>query len=374
MRILLIILAVVLTLVLLSQSYFTVDPTEFVYVTQFGAPVGVYDGGAKESDAGLHWRWPWPIQSVQRLDRRLQYFDLPAAELLTKDAAGEIDKTLTVRAYVCWRIVGKDTDPDGVDRFIRRMGTPKQAEATLGKRLNGELGAIIGQMRMDDLVSTDVDAPLPTPARRAATVALLGGPLPNGTLLAVGSLALDTTIRPDTRKVDVKLEQLRRRLLDSMQKAAQLEYGVELVDIRLRRFNHPAQVREAIFERIRTERARKVEEERTKGKREADNIRSEAQKKVDDLLAEARAKAAVLKGQADAEAAVIRGRAFAQDPELYVFLKKLEQMQSILGENKTMLLLSTHRPMFESLFAPPRPQLRQPDGPRPPQGRKEGGQ
>src|SRR5438067_1364167 len=153
MRILWFLIALVAVLGLLSQSYFTVDPTEFVYVTQFGAPVGVYDGGARESEAGLYMRWPWPIQSVQRLDRRLQYFDLPAAELLTKDAAGEIDKTLTVKAYVCWRIVGKDTDPDGVDRFIRRMGTPRQAEATLGKRLNGQLGAIIGQMRMDDLIS-----------------------------------------------------------------------------------------------------------------------------------------------------------------------------------------------------------------------------
>src|SRR5436190_23935050 len=99
MRIFWCLLALVLGLVVLSQCYFTVDPTEFVYVTQFGAPVAVYDGGARDSDAGLHWRWPWPVQSVQRLDRRLQYFDLPAAELLTKDAAGEIDKTLTVRAY-----------------------------------------------------------------------------------------------------------------------------------------------------------------------------------------------------------------------------------------------------------------------------------
>src|SRR5436189_6364411 len=134
-RIPLLVAVIVLALVVLSGA-FAVDRTEYVYVTQFGRLVAIYDGA---SDAGLHWRWPWPIQSVQRLDRRLQFFDLPAAELLTKDAAGEIDKTLTVKAYVCWRIVGKDADENGVDRFIRRMGSAKQAEATLGKRLNGEL-------------------------------------------------------------------------------------------------------------------------------------------------------------------------------------------------------------------------------------------
>src|SRR5260370_35702629 len=101
MRILWFILALVLALGLLSQSYFTVDPTEFVYVTEFGAPVAVYDG-ARQDDAGLHLRWPWPVQSVQRLDCRLQHFDLPSTELLTHDPDGKtLDKTLTAEAYVC---------------------------------------------------------------------------------------------------------------------------------------------------------------------------------------------------------------------------------------------------------------------------------
>src|SRR5229473_6568635 len=106
-------------------STFTVDRTELVYVTQFGRLVGVYDGA---KDAGLHWRWPWPVQSVQRLDRRLQVFDLPEIELLTRDDKGEtIDKTITVDAYVCWRIDGEQ----GVRHFIRALGTPDRAEEVL---------------------------------------------------------------------------------------------------------------------------------------------------------------------------------------------------------------------------------------------------
>src|SRR6516165_11294925 len=150
MRKLLIVVALVVVAVLLRVSFFTVDPTEFVYLTQFGRHVATYDGGDADSDAGLHWRWPWPIQSVQRLDRRLQVFDLPEIELLTRDDKGEtIDKTITVDAYVCWRIDGGE----GVGQFIRAMGTADRAREILRPRIISRLGAEISNMKMDDLIS-----------------------------------------------------------------------------------------------------------------------------------------------------------------------------------------------------------------------------
>jgi membrane protease subunit HflC len=318
MRVLWITVGVVGLLVLARMSVFTVDPTEFVYVTEFGAPVAVYDG-ARPDEAGLHLRWPWPIQSLQRLDRRLQHFDLPATELLTHDAVGKtVDKNLTVEAYVCWRILGKDQDDSAVDRFIRRMGTPERVREILGKRLNSHLGALVGQMRMDELIS-------------------------------------DLPAEGGARKVDQTLKALQQKLLFGLQTQAGTEYGVELVDVRLRRFNHPAQVRESIFDRIRSERALKVADYLSKGEREARDIESKAEQQVRQLLAEAAADAQRRKGAADAEADRIRIQAHGQDPEFYVFLKKLEQLQSILGENKTLLLLSTRRPVFDLLFQPPRP-------------------
>src|SRR5215472_9972303 len=186
---------------------FTVDRTEYVYLTQFGAPLATFDG-ANDEQAGLHFKWPWPVQSVQRLDRRLQYFDLPGAELLTRDPKrNTIDRTLTLDAYVCWRIA----DAPGVDRFIRSVGTPAGAQVILGQRINSELGAAIGQMELDDLIS------------------------------------------PDPKKVDDARTALRRRLLQgsgtgspSLETVAESEYGIQVVDIRLRRTNHPPAVREAI--------------------------------------------------------------------------------------------------------------------------------
>src|SRR5207245_8848729 len=75
------------------SSIFTVDRTEFVYLTRFGQHVATFDG---ETDAGLHFKWPWPVQTVQSLDHQLQVFDLAGAELLTDDLKGKTtDKPLT---------------------------------------------------------------------------------------------------------------------------------------------------------------------------------------------------------------------------------------------------------------------------------------
>jgi membrane protease subunit HflC len=309
-------LALALVVWLVRSSLFTVDRTEFVYLTQFGRPVATFDG-ANPNEAGLHFKLPSPIQSVQRLDSRLQYFDLPGAELLTRDTGGKgIDKTLTVDAYVCWRIAGKE----GVDRFIRTVGTSQQARTVLSARISGELGAAIGEMKMDDLISIDPG------------------------------------------KVDQKRASLRERLMrgtssevGGLEQRALSEYGIQLVDVRLRRSNHPPAVREAIFDRIRSERATKVAAYQSDGARQSEDIKSAAEREVREKLARARANEQIVKGLAEAEADTIRNQAYAKDVQFYAFLKKLEEYQTILGDNKTTLLLSAGREMFDLLLQSPKP-------------------
>jgi membrane protease subunit HflC len=316
MRTFLILLGTIVTLILVRLSFYSVDAAEYAYVTQLGRHLATYDGADQEDGAGLHGGWPWPIQSVIRLDRRLQSFDLPGTELLTHDPQGKtIDKTLTVEAFVCWKIAGAD----GVDRFIRRMGTASRARDILGQRINSQLGAAIGRMKMDDLISTEP-----------------------GTV-------------PGKTHVDETMDALRAKLMSGLETVVREEYGIDLVDIRLRRFNHPAQVRSAIFDRIRSERSKKVAYYQSEGDKQAKNIESTAEEKIRNLLAEARYKEEKLKGDADTEAVRIRNQAHSQDPEFYTFLKKLEKLQNILTDNKTVLLLSSRRPIFDLLFQPPQP-------------------
>jgi modulator of FtsH protease HflC len=310
----LVLLLLLLLAGLAPMCVFTVDYAEYVYLTQFGRPVTTYDGSVDEQ-AGLHFKWPWPIQAVQHLDRRLQYFDLPATELLTRDPKrNTIDRTLTIDAYVCWRI----EDARKVDQFIRSVGTPAGAQAILSQRITSELGAAIGQRELDDLISTNPE------------------------------------------KVDVARNELRKRLLSgsetegqSLEETAKTEYGIRVVDIRLRRTNHPTAVSEAIFERIRSERRKKRAEYESEGERQKRDIESAGAKRVAEIKARAEAESIRLRGEADAEADRIRDAAQSKDPQFYAFLKKLEEYQRILGDNKSTLLLSTHRELFDVLLNPP---------------------
>ena len=131
---------------LAATTPFTVDAGEYAYVTQFGRLVAVLDGNDPEQ-AGLHFKLPWPAQAVQRLDCRLQTFDLPEAEVLTRDPRGQtIDRTLTIDAYVCWRIDGAD----GADRFVRSVGSLEGGRLILAQRIGNdpalnEAGPICGE-------------------------------------------------------------------------------------------------------------------------------------------------------------------------------------------------------------------------------------
>jgi membrane protease subunit HflC len=329
MRKVVLVLFVLALVVLANMSYFTVDPTEFVYVTQFGRHVATYDGSLSDTDAGLHWRWPWPIQSVRRVDRRLQSFDLPATELLTHDPGNQvpgksqqakIDKTLTVEVYVCWRVA----DKGAVDRFLRRVETPERARAILEQRIISDLGALIGKMRMDDLIST-----------------------------------AEST-------VESNMERLRKNLLSRLRGPALEDYGMHIVDIRLRRFNHPPQVRPAIFARIEAERNRLAAFYRTEGKQEHDKIVNKAQADAVVLKGQAAAKAEEMEQLARNEAIRIRFLAHNEDYAFFVFLEQMKTMSNVLGAGKTTLLLSTQHPILSFLFRLPEPDTSEANGAPPP--------
>ncbi len=313
MRLLLFTAFLVLLVLMASSCYFTVDRTEFVYLTHFGQHVATLDG---EHDAGLHWKWPWPIQNVQRLDHRLQVFDLPEAELLTHDPKGKtIDKTITVGAYVCWRI----GDTEGVDRFLRTVGDPRQARNILGQRISSRLGAEVGNLPVDDLIGV---AP--------------------------------------PEQVEARMNRLRDRVLtggnsgENLQELARRTYGIEIVDIRLRRFNHPPSVRGEIFARIKSEREKKATEYRTEGEKLASDIRSLAEREAKDIDTEARSRAERLRKEADIKADEIRNQAQSQDRDFYVFLQKLQAYQKILGDTRDVLLLSGKHELFDLLLKPPK--------------------
>jgi len=307
-RMLMIVIAILVVLWLRS-AFYAVDFTEYAYVTRFGELQITRDGGR---DAGLHVKAPWPIESVTRIDRRLQSFDLPAVETLTRDAATKsVDKTLAVDAYLTWKI----PDSGSADRFLKAVGSVEQARRILAPRVNGRLAAIIGNMPLDDLIAV-----------------------------------------ADESTLDARSEKVRQQLLgDDLRAKVLTDYGIEIVDLRLRRFSYPEAVRASIAERIRSDRQLRVAAYESEGRRRAAEIASLAEKDARTLEAEARAQKTRIEGQADVEADQLRNDAHAKDPAFYAFLQKLKTYQALLSETRDVLLLSSRHPLFDILLSPPKP-------------------
>jgi membrane protease subunit HflC len=312
-RFLLYIVLPVTLLLWARTALYSVDVGEFAYVTRFGEKVAIHDGA---SDAGLHAKLPWPIDAVLRVDRRLQAFDLPAVEALTRDPANRtVDKTLALDAVVAWRV----PDAAAADKFVRTVGTVENARRVLAPRINGRLANVVSNRPLDDLVS----------------------------------------IEPDPAKVDARALALRAAILgaaaDDLRTTLADEYGIELVDLRVRRFGYPEAVRSSIHDRIRSERARKVADYDSEGRKRAADILSAADRDARTLEAEAKAKRQLLEGQADTDADRIRNDAHAKDREFYTFLQKLKAYQALLSDTKDVLLLSSKHELFDLLLSPPKP-------------------
>lgn len=299
-RLLIVAAALGLLAVAAFRSAVLVDETEFVLVTEFGRPVALYGDAADE--AGFHWKWPW--QSARSIDRRLRVFDPAPRELITGDK-----RNLEVASYVAWRVV----DPEA---FLRSAGTPDAAEARLGERVAAALSHAFGSRDLASVASVD------------------------GKVWALDALTAE--------------------LVRAVAPGARDELGVEVVDVRLRRFNHPIEVRPAVFDLIRSERRQVAASLRAEGEAQYQVLTSRADRERDALLAKADADAERIRGQAEAEAMRLLNEAHARDPKFYEFVRTLETYRSLLDDRATVIL-SSASPLLKLLTqGPPDDLLRDP--------------
>jgi len=141
--------------------------------------------------------------------------------------------------------------------------------------------------------------------------------------------------------VDPQAHQLEQRVADVASACGgevRQKYGIQLVDVKIKRIGLPDQVRESVFERMRKERARIAEQYRSEGKEKAMEIRAAADKQRTVILATASAEAEILRGQAEAEAIRTYSEAHQKDPRFYELLRTLETYTKILDEKTTVLL------------------------------------
>jgi membrane protease subunit HflC len=245
-----------------------------------------------EHEPGLYWKIPL-VQRVTYFDKRLLDYDATPKELLTRDK-----QQLVVDNYVRWRIL----DPLQFFRTVRSEG-----------------GA---QSRLDDIVYSNLRETL---GRHTLTEIVSG---------KRASLMEEVTKRSDEKA---------------------REYGIEVVDVRIKRADLPEKNELNVFNRMRTERERLAKKYRAEGDEEARKIRSEADKQVQILLADARKTAEITRGAGDAQATRVFAEAYGRDPEFYAFQRTLEAYSRTLGENTTVIL-SPQSEFFELLQSSRPPQ------------------
>jgi membrane protease subunit HflC len=273
----------------LTTVFYTVDETEHAVVTRLEKIVATPDG------PGLWMKLPWPIDRVTFIDSRRRAYLGNADEFITLDG-----HNILVAAYVIWRV-----DPEQTVQFMTSVpGLIPSAEHHLGFHLSGQLGSLLGETRLADLV-------------REATA-----PVEDRTAGDAGAA----------------IRNLSRQLKENLAAIAREDYGIEVIDARIRRLNFPDQNRETIYQRMRTAREELINRYRAQGEREAAAIESAAKREADIVRARAREEAEIIRGEGEAEAARLYNEAIERNPEFYDFVQRLETVRKSFKEGDTIVI------------------------------------
>jgi len=292
-----------------SSAFFTVQEGFQAIVTQFGKPVG---GPYKE--AGLYFKIPF-IQEVHKFEKRIMKWDGSPNQIPTRDK-----KYIWVDTTARWRIV----DPL---RFLQTVATENSAHSRLDDIIDSVVRDLVSSNLLVELVrSADWRPDREGEFREQEAASQQQG----------GRVK-------DESEVHVEVKQGRQLITRSIvAEAAKVtpQYGIELIDVQIKRINYVESVQKRVFERMISERKRIASQYRSEGEGEKSRILGTMEKELARIRSEAYRKAQEIHGQADAEATAIYGKAFGQDPDFYALFKTLETYAE-QPEGKMDLILST---------------------------------
>jgi membrane protease subunit HflC len=255
---------------------FTVREGEYAVVTQFGRPVRV------ESSPGLKFKLPTPLQTVARFDGRLFALVPAPREFLTLGK-----KNVVASGLILWKV----RDPQ---KFMQTVFDRSGAESRLADILFAELGAALGGAPLAAFVST-------TPGDYQAEAIL-------------GSVAR-------------QYREIARR-----------DYGIDVVDVRLRRLDFPEQNRASVFARMKSERIRISMQYRSEGEEEGLKVRAAAEKAKSGILSEAYKLSQQIRGEGEAQAAKIYAESLTRGPNFYRFVRSIDAMKKAVDKETTLVL------------------------------------
>jgi len=269
------IVLIVIVMTLLCVT-FQVRETESALVMTFGKP---RDAGITKPN--LYFKLPPPIQRVHKFDSRLKVFSPEMDETTTKGNVAVI-----VNSYVVWKIA----EPL---KFLNSVGTAKEAEAKLYSQITDTQNRVIGKHSFGEFVNSD----------------------PN----------------------QIKFQDIERDMLTDLKQTLSNEYGIEIKTLGIKQLKVNKDVTAKVFDRMKAARSLRTKATISEGEGEATKIKSDADFKKSVLITAAEARALAIKGQGDAEAARFY-KMLEEDPELAMFLRKIDSLIKILKERATIII------------------------------------
>jgi membrane protease subunit HflC len=298
------VVAVVVIFIGFASAYI-VDETEQVVVTQFGKVVG-----KTKVDPGLYFKVPF-IQNTTYFPKNLLEWDGDPGQIPT------LDKTyIWVDTFARWRIV------DAI-KFFQTVNNTTSAQGRLDDIIDPAVRNLITENKLIETVRT------------------------TNRELDTYEIGLEDIKERPSYQIKTGREEITNRILKQAQPKL-AKFGIEIVDVKIKRVNYVEQVRNSVYSRMIAERKQIAEKFRSEGKGEAQKILGEKERDLKKITSEAYRKAQVIKGKADAEATKLYAEAFGVDSEFYSFTKTLEIYNEALDKDSSMVL-STDSDLFKYL-------------------------
>ncbi|MBC8132378.1 MAG: protease modulator HflC [Deltaproteobacteria bacterium] len=298
----------ILAMVTLNATFFTVSETEQVIITQFGKPVG-----QAITQPGLHVKVPF-AQEANVFDKRWLEWNGNSNQLPTRDK-----KYIWVETYARWRIA----DPL---LFFQRLRDERGAQSRLDDIVDGDTRNVIANHNLIEVVRTSNRA-----FERAEEVE-------------------DVMEAEAMRAVELGRDKITRLILQRASRVVP-DYGIELVDLQIQRVNYIESVQAKVFDRMISERKRIADRHRSEGQGKSAEIRGKKERELKVIESEAYRKTQDIMGRGDAEATGIYASAYNRDRELYRFVRTMETYRATV-DKESWLVLSTEADLFRYLQSP----------------------
>ena len=309
------------------QSIFTVDETEVAIVTTFG------EFKASYTDPGLKTKVPF-IDSVTKFDKRLQRVDVPPETILTEDK-----KRIRVDAYARYKIINPLL-------FFKNLTNETTADSRIGSIVASRLREEIAQDTQDEVISEKRESVMKAVTNTSNLFEIsepealsMDSGLQSPDLSFFSKSPGDNSFSPVTSDMKAAI------LNNTLDATIELKYfiplqevwGVEIIDVRIKRADFPDEVEASIFERMVAERFRKSSAFRAEGEQQDKEIRAFVDREVEITLETANGQAAITRGEGEALAIEALAEALKSDPEFYGFVRSLEAYENSL-DGSTIIL------------------------------------